>query len=229
MAERLLKERELVASTMRRLYSRGLTTCSGGNVSMRLGEEILITSSGTDKGEITAGEIGILTLDGKILTPELKLSIETEMHLAIYRSRPDAGAAVHAHPPAASAFAAMEKEINTRLTAETWQVLGRPVKAPYALMGTDALASLVGKAAAGGNAVIMENHGVVTVGTDLLKAFERMELIEAAAKMTWIVEAMRAAARPLTEERLREIEEKYGGGGRNTVHNNCSTKEIECL
>lgn len=208
------KDRELVASVMRRLYSRGLTTCTGGNVSMRRGGEVLITSSGTDKAEITAEEIGVLTLDGEVLTPELKLSIETEMHLEVYRNRPDAGAVVHAHPATASAFAALDKEIDTSLTAEAWQVLGRPVKAPYALMGTDALAASVGKASRQGNAVIMENHGVVTVGATLLQAFERMELLEAAAKMTWIAESM-GPPRPLSAERLLEIEEKYGGGSRN--------------
>ncbi len=214
MAGSRQKDRETVASVMRRLYSRGLTTCTGGNVSMRRGGEILITSSGTDKAEITASEIGILTLEGEVITPELKLSIETEMHLEIYRSRPDAGAVVHAHPAAASAFAAMDKDIDTRLTAEAWQVLGRPVKAPYALMGTEGLAALVGRAVREGNAVIMENHGVVTVGTNLLQAFERMELLEAAARMTWITESM-GPGRPLSAERLGEIEEKYGGGSRN--------------
>ena len=214
MPDSRLEDRELVASVMRRLYSRGLTTCTGGNVSMRRGGEVLITSSGTDKAEITAEKIGVLTLDGDVLTPELKLSIETEMHLEIFRNRPDAGAVVHAHPAAASAFAAMDKEIDVRLTAEAWQVLGWPVKAPYALMGTDALAVSVGRAARQGNAIIMENHGVVTVGATLLQAFERMELLEAAAKMTWIAESM-GPARPLSAERLLEIEKKYGGGSRN--------------
>ena len=206
-------EREQVASVMRRLYRQGLTTCSGGNVSLRCGDVVLITPSGTDKGEITAGQIGAVTISGENLAPDLRLSIETEMHLEVYRNRPDVKGIVHAHPVTASAFAAMDAEIDTRLTAETWHVLGVPVRAPYALMGTKELAQIVGQAARQGNAVIMENHGVLTMGETLFRAFDRMELLEAAARMTWIAETM-GCSRPLTEARIREIEEVYGGRGK---------------
>ena len=209
MSESRERERDLVASIMRRLYRQGVTTCSGGNVSLRCGDVILITPSGTDKGEITADEIGAVTPEGENLVPGLKLSIETGMHLEVYRNRPEVNGIVHAHPVTASTFAALDRQIDTRLTAETWHVLGTPVRAPYALMGTSALARIVGEAAGKGNAVIMENHGVLTVGETLLQAFDRLELLEAAAKMTWIAETM-GSTRPLTEERMREIEEVYG-------------------
>lgn len=202
-------ERGQVASIMRRLYRMGLTTCSGGNVSLRCGGVILITPSGTDKGEITAEEIGAVTPEGDSLLPGLRLSIETEMHLEVYRNRPDVNGIVHAHPVTASAFAALGRDIDTRLTAETWHVLGMPVRAPYALMGTAELARAVGQAAGKGNAVIMENHGVLTVGRTLFEAFDRLELLEAAAKMTWITETL-GSPRPLTEARIQEIEEVYG-------------------
>ena len=202
-------EREQVASVMRRLYRRGLTTCSGGNVSLRCGDVVLITPSGTDKGEITAGQIGAVTISGENLAPGLRLSIETEMHLEVYRNRPDVKGIVHAHPVTASAFAAMDAEIDTRLTAETWHVLGVPVRAPYALMGTKELAQIAGQAARQGNAVIMENHGVLTMGETLFRAFDRMELLEAAARMTWIAETM-GCKKPLLETRLSEIERVYG-------------------
>jgi len=202
-------EREQVASVMRRLYRQGLTTCSGGNVSLRCGDVVLITPSGTDKGEITAGQIGAVTISGENLAPDLRLSIETEMHLEVYRNRPDVKGIVHAHPVTASAFAALDAEIDTRLTAETWHVLGLPVRATYALMGTKELARIVGQAARQGDAVIMENHGVLTVGETLFRAFDRMEILEAAARMTWIAATM-GCSRPLTEARIREIEEVYG-------------------
>ena len=202
-------EREQVASVMRRLYRQGLTTCSGGNVSLRTGGVILITPSGKDKGEITAEEIGAVTPDGENLLPGLKLSIETEMHLEVYRNRPDVNGIVHAHPVTASAFAALDRDIDTRLTAETWHVLGTPVRADYALMGTKDLARIVGEAVRRGNAVIMENHGVLTVGRTLFEAFDRLELLEAAAKMTWNTHTM-GSPRPLSEKKVREIEEVYG-------------------
>ncbi len=202
-------EREQVASVMRRLYSRGLTTCSGGNVSLRCGDVVLITPSGTDKGEITAGQIGAVTISGENLVPDLRLSIETEMHLEVYRNRPDVKGIVHAHPATASAFAALDAEIDTRLIAETWHVLGVPVRAPYALMGTKELARIVGQAARKGNAVIMENHGVLTVGDTLFRAFDRMEVLETAARMTWIAATM-GVKKPLLDAQLSEIEKVYG-------------------
>lgn len=214
MADSWLQEREHVASVMRRLYRQGLTTCSGGNVSLRMGDVILITPSGTDKGEISAAEIGAVTMEGESLLPGVKLSMETAMHLEVYKNRPDVHGIVHAHPVTASAFAAFGGDINTKLTAETWVNLGVPVKAPYALMGTDALASAVGEAATRGDAIIMENHGVLTVGETLFKAFDRMEVLEAAAKMTWIVATM-GGGKPLSEERIKEMEEIFGSRDKN--------------
>ena len=135
------QEREQIAYFMRRLYRQFLTTTSGGNISCRLPDgNILITASQSDKCELQAENVGVLTPDGKNLTPELKLSIESGMHLAIYKARPDIDAIVHAHPTTATFFCATEEEINIRLTAEAYALLGNVVKIPYALMGTDLLA-----------------------------------------------------------------------------------------
>ena len=86
-------ERKEVARFMRRLYKHGLTTTSGGNISLRLSDDIiLITPSATDKGRMKWKEVGIMNIFGENLTPDLKPSIETEMHLSIYRKKnEDAG------------------------------------------------------------------------------------------------------------------------------------------
>ena len=208
--EECRERREQAAYFMRRLYRQGLTTCSGGNLSVRCGNRyVLITPSGLDKGELQGEQIAILTPEGENLTPRLKTSIETEMHLMVLKARPDVSAVVHAHPVTASSFAAMERPIDCRLTAEAYAVLGTPAYAPYALMGTRGLAEVVAESAKKSDAVVMQNHGVLTVGTSLLEAFDRMELLEAAARMTWIAESMRCA-RPMTEEMLKEIDDKLG-------------------
>ncbi|MBO5924310.1 MAG: class II aldolase/adducin family protein, partial [Lentisphaeria bacterium] len=83
-----LQEQESIASFMRRLYRQFLTTTSGGNISCRTADgNIAITASQSDKGEQSPDMVGIVTLNGENLTPHLKLSIETSMHLAIYRKR----------------------------------------------------------------------------------------------------------------------------------------------
>lgn len=197
-------EREQVAFFMRRLYARGLTTSTGGNVSLRASGVVAITPSGTDKGSVQPGDVALLTLEGESLTPEIRVSMEAGMHLAVYRAREDVRAVVHAHPTTASAFAALGRPIDTTLTAESWLLLGRPVKAPYALMGSAALAEGVAQAVRSGDAVLMENHGVLTVGRSLLEAFDRLEVLESAAKMTWVAATLGGSC-PLSADRLDEI------------------------
>ncbi len=199
-------QREQVAYFMRRLYRQGLTTCSGGNISFRIdAETILITPSKVDKGEVTADEIAMFTLAGENLTPHLAGSIETEMHLEVLRRRKDVGAVVHAHPVTATAFTAMNADIHYGLTAEAYSVLHKPKRVPYCLMGTTGLAKLVAEALFDANVALMQNHGVITVGSSLLQAFDRLEVLEVAARMTWIVQTMQAVS-SLTGEQLQEID-----------------------
>ncbi len=204
------KEREEVAYFMRRLYERRLTTCSGGNISLLVdGDIILITPSGLDKGRIEAEQIGIISLSGENLTPSLKPSIETEMHIRVYQSRPDVRAVVHAHPVVCSSFAASEKEINTSLIAESRAVLGKPARAPYAFMGSPELAAIVARAVAGANTVLLTNHGVLSIGQTLLQAFDRIEVLEAAATITLITHLL-GGKRELTGAQLSELEPQEG-------------------
>ncbi|RKX84101.1 MAG: class II aldolase/adducin family protein [Spirochaetes bacterium] len=208
-----LHEREEVAYFMRRLYEKNLTTCSGGNISYRLNTDtICITPSGLDKGRIKPEQIGLVSLTGKNLTPELKPSIETGMHIAVYRKRPDIKAVVHAHPVTASSFTASEKTIDTALIAESAAIIGKPVYTPYALQGSKELAELVADAAFRGNTILMSNHGVLTVGESLLKAFDRIEVLEASAKITLYTELL-GNKRELSESQLFELASAVSSAG----------------
>lgn len=197
-------EREQVASFMRRLYRQFLTTTSGGNISCRTADgNIVITASQSDKCEQKAETVGILTPDGKSLTPELKLSIESGLHLAIYAARPDVSAIVHAHPVTATFFCTADLPLNTHLTAEAYAVAGDAVKIPYALMGTQELARLVAEKMMDYDCGLMENHGVITVGKTLLSAFDKMELLENAAKQTLMAQTI--PVRSLNPDQLLEL------------------------
>jgi L-fuculose-phosphate aldolase len=201
-----LAEKTQVAEYMRRLYARGLTTASGGNISCRTGDgSFAITASKLDKAVIGATGVGLVTAAGVNLTPGLALSIETAMHLAIYAKRPDVRAIVHAHPVFASAFSAASVPLNTRLTAEAYAILGVPVFIPYALMGTPELASQVADALATGCCGVLENHGVIALGTDLLEAFDRIEVLENAARQTVILMQL-GGPRELSADRLRQLD-----------------------
>ena len=194
---------------MRRLYKQGLTTTSGGNISLRISDEIIvITPSATDKGRMRWKEVGILDMQGNNLTPSLKPSIESEMHLAIYSRRPEVKAIVHAHPVCASAFTAIKIRINTNLTAEARAILGKPLMVPYALMGTAELAARVAEKTSASDLLLLENHGILTTGSSLLQAFDRIEVLENAAKMTLIAELTRKKS-PLTKERIIQIDKLF--------------------
>jgi L-fuculose-phosphate aldolase len=203
------KERKEVARFMRRLYKQGLTTTSGGNISLKISDEvIIITPSATDKGKMRWQEVGIINIFGDNLTPGLKPSIESDMHLAIYKKKKDITAIVHAHPLYATSFTAMKYKIKTNLTAEAKAILGNPLFVPYALMGSGELARLAAENILRSDILLLENHGILTTGSNLLQAFDKIEVLENAAKMTLIVDVTKKKS-PLNKTRVREIEKTF--------------------
>jgi L-fuculose-phosphate aldolase len=203
------EERKEVARFMRRLYRQGLTTTSGGNISRKINDDIiLITPSATDKGRMRWNEVGIMSITGENLTSWLKPSIESEMHLSIYRKKKDVSVIVHAHPLFASAYTAMKCRINTDLTAEARAICGEPCFVPYALMGSKELASLASENIAKADILLLENHGILTTGSSLLQAFDKLEVLENAAKMTMIVE-MTGKKKPLSRSKIEELEKLF--------------------
>jgi L-fuculose-phosphate aldolase len=207
--EKYKSERKEVARFMRRLYKHGLTTSSGGNISLRLSDElILITPSATDKGRMKWKEVGIVSIVGENLTNHLKPSIETAMHLSIYKKKKEVSAIVHAHPVFASLFTAIRTKINTNLTAEAKAILGDPLFVRYAVMGSAALAEVAAENILKSDILLLENHGILTTGSTLLQAFDKIEVLENAAKMTLLTE-MTGRKRPLDKARILELEKLF--------------------
>ncbi len=205
---RRLRERAEVADCMRRLYERGLTTTSGGNISLRLEDgHVLFTPSKLDKSRLQAGDIGVLSPQGRNLTPALEPTVEMGMHLGVYRARPEVRAVIHAHAPLVTAFSATGRRIDTRLASEAYAILGRPGWVDYEPFGSEALARAVAAAVAvpGRNCLVLANHGALAVGRSLLEAFDRIEVLEAAARITLWVRFL-GCARPLEMARLAELD-----------------------
>lgn len=203
--------RTQIASFMRRLYERGLTTTSGGNLSIREGSVVYLTPSASDKGRMEPEDVGATDLDGNIVGKGFKPSIETRMHLEVYKARPDISAIVHAHPANASAFAASDAPIRSDLLSESYAILGRIAVAPYHCMGTPELALSVAEAIKGANCVIMRNHGALAVGRSMLEAFDRLEVLEAAAKVSLaFLGPLKGHALPLSAADLAAIDSLMG-------------------
>jgi len=202
-------QRKEVARFMRRLYKKGLTTTSGGNISLKISEEhILITPSATDKGRMRWKEVGIMSMMGENLTPELKPSIEKDLHLNIYKKNTEVTAIIHAHPVFATSFTATRCTINTGLTAEARAICGEPRFVPYALMGSADLAQVTAEHSSEADVLLLENHGILTTGKTLLSAFDKLEVLENAAKMTLIVE-LTGKKKGLSPSRLRELDRLF--------------------
>ena len=208
--KRFYKERVAVANFMKRLYDRQLTTASGGNISLRVSDdEFCITPSSIDKGSLTAESIAVVKFDGTNLTPELKLSIESEMHRQILLKRPDLRAVVHAHPVFASAFATAQPcALDSRLIAETYFILGEIVNVPYFIMGSKELADAVSEAVVHNTAVLLENHGALCAAKDLLHAFDGIDLMERLAQMT-ILRRFIDNSHIMTESQCKEITDVF--------------------
>lgn len=206
-----LEVRQAVASFLRRIYERHLTTTSGGNVSARCeGHLFAITPSATDKANVEAAHVSVLTLDGTVVCPGIGgASSEWLMHARVYQQIPSVGAIVHAHPPTASAFACSATAIRRDLMCETYALLDSIVKVPYARSGSHVLADRVAEAAASSSCLLLQNHGVVTLGTNLLEAFTRLELLEQAARITLDVMHLNGV-RGLSTAEQQELDEYVG-------------------
>ena len=188
----------------RLLYERGLTSGTGGNVSARVGDLMVITPSGSCKGMLDLTEL--VTVD--IATGEAvsgRPSMETPFHLTVYRKRPDVMGVVHVHARFCTAMACAGLPVDPALTPEGLMVLGRRVPLiPYATPGTDDLAVMLGREVEGSNSFLLENHGAISVGKDLKDAFHRMETLEAHAELQYRL-ALLGKGRSLPEDEVRRI------------------------
>lgn len=199
-------ERIRVAETMRRLYDRGLTTVSGGNVSQRNEDGyVFITASQSDKSCIDMRKIIIVSPDGENLTPLLKPSMETQMHLNIYKIRPDVKAIVHSHPVFASTFAVAGIDVDSAITGEARYMLGEVGMVDYHLMGSAELAAACADVMGTHDSAIMEKHGAITVGKTLFEAFDRMEVLENTAHINYNLRTIGSSAR-MSDKELNDID-----------------------
>ena len=175
---------EQIASVMRRVYDRGLTTATGGNISMLDGNgDIWITPKGYDKGSLTPEDIVCVHADGSF-TGKHEPSSEIFFHRATYRARPDFRAVVHAHPVFCIAFSLTRTLPRVDLLPDTLSRCSNMRLSKYAMMGSPELGeNMYAEFSKGADVVFLENHGVCVGGGNLLEAYQRFETIEFAAKL----------------------------------------------
>ena len=181
----LLHPRDQIVAIMARIYGHGMTTTSGGNISVRdENGDVWITPARVDKGSLRAQDIVRLSAGG-VMHGSHPPSSEYPFHLSIYQCRPDIDAIIHAHPCALVSFSICGQTPNTRIFPEAWNVCGAPRFAAYALPGSQQLGENIAKefvAPQKPYCVILQNHGVVVGAQNLAVAYQRLESLEFAAE-----------------------------------------------
>ena len=177
-----------IVKASKELHGHGLVLGTSGNISAKIPgtDTFLMKPSGVYMGLLKPEELVLVTLEGNKIRGESNVSMETPMHAAIYRARKDVQAVVHTHAPTATAFGIARTEI-LPLQIELFILLPRGVPIiPFKLPGSKGLAEAVRKKIAEYDAVILENHGIVTVGSTVEAACNLNEMVEEAAKIQFM-------------------------------------------
>ncbi|MEE1200462.1 MAG: class II aldolase/adducin family protein [Christensenellales bacterium] len=169
---------------MQRIYDKGMTTTSGGNLSIMDDEgNIWITPAGVDKGTLNRNDIVCVQPNGTILGVH-KPSSELPFHAAVYKMRPDLKAVLHAHPPALVSFSIVRKSPIMDLVPSVRKMCPEVQIAVYAVPGSEELGGNIGKCFADGcDIVLLENHGICIGAPNMFTAFQRFETLEYTANL----------------------------------------------
>jgi L-fuculose-phosphate aldolase len=205
--------KEEIIRISKTLYERSLITALGGNISARLpgANEFWITPSQVFKGALKPEDLVKLNMEGEIIEGVLKPSIEWPMHAAIYKVRLDVNAIVHAHNPMVLGLTLAGKKLKSTITDEAVILLRRIEEIEFKFPGTVYLAEAVSSAASrGARAIVLKNHGVLGLGTNLLEAEAIVELLEAIATIEFICYALGKEPEEVPPEEI-EVAKKYWG------------------
>lgn len=178
------KLKEQMCEIGRRVYNRGFAAANDGNITIRINErEVLCTPTMVSKGFMKPEDICKVDYEGKQLAGSKRRTSEVLLHLAVYKHRPDINAVVHCHPPHATAFAVAHEPIPKCVLPEVEVFLGEVPMAVYETPGNQKFAETIVPYIKDCNTILLANHGTVTFGPDLEKAYFNSEIIDAYCKI----------------------------------------------
>ena len=173
-----------IAACCRALAHGGLIAGVDGNLSVRLGPgRVLVTPTGVRKADLAPGDMVQVDAAGRRRAGRRKPTSELALHLRLLAERPDVGAVVHAHPPAATGFAVAGEGLDTLVLPELIVLCGPVPLVPYGTPGTPELGERAAPFARTHDVLLLANHGAVALGTTLEQAWVRMETLEHAARI----------------------------------------------
>jgi len=208
---RLELERQQVVDACQFLSRSGLVVGTAGNVSIRVGDLVVISPSGVDYEAMSPADVGIHDLDGLPVEATLEPSSELALHLAVYRST-DHAVVVHTHAPASTALSTVVDEVPA---SHYYSAMfgGRIRVAPYATFGTQQLADNVTAALRDRAAALMGNHGAVLVGRALPKVLNLVPYLEYVCDVQLRAMASGATVRVLDDDEIAEVARRLAGYG----------------
>ena len=190
----------------KKMYLSGMVNIFEGNISVRLEDRFLITPSQQSKEDMTEDMIIEVDAEANVLNPSelYKPSSEIMMHLEVYRLRPDVNAVVHNHSAYATAYAVAGKPIRTKALTEVMVIFGEVPVVPYGTPGTERIYAGFAEHLDSHNAVLLANHGLMTVGDTLLNAYSQAEAVEKLAQ-TLLYAKLLGGEEPIPEEEAVQI------------------------
>ncbi|PIE33449.1 aldolase [candidate division KSB3 bacterium] len=225
MAMKSIHEHKVdIVTVGKMMYERRYIIAGDGNLSIRLDENtILATPTTLCKGLLAPDQIVKLDIEGNVLDGEYQPSSEIKMHLAAYQTRPDISAVVHAHPPISTGFAVAGIPLDQLILAEMVVNFGSIPLAPYYSPSTEELAQSVAEKVKCHDAVLMANHGVMTIGPDLYTTYHRLEMVEQFASISLVAHLLgkMQTFSPQQLQDLQVLREKSGVAAQNPYHAQC--------
>jgi len=189
----------------RRLYNKGFAAANDGNITVRISDnEVLCTPTMHSKGFLKPDDISTVDMTGKQLSGRKKRSSEALLHLEIYKNRPDIKSVVHCHPPHATAFAIAREPIPQCVLPEVEVFLGDVPITKYETPGGQQFADTIIPFVQKTNVIILANHGTVSYGVDVERAFWWTEILDAYCRMLMLAKSL-GKVNYFTEEKEREL------------------------
>ena len=174
-----------ICESGRRIYNDGFVAANDGNISVKVSDnEYYCTPTGVSKGFMTPDMIIRIDGNGNKIEGKLNPSSEIKMHLRCYEKRADVNAVVHAHPPAATGFAVAHRPMDMYNMIEDVAAIGAVPLTPYGTPSTTEVPDAIEPYLNDHDVMLLENHGALTVGSDVITAYYRMESLELWAKIT---------------------------------------------
>jgi L-fuculose-phosphate aldolase len=209
--------RQDICDIGKRIWTRGFVAANDGNITVRLADGcFLATPTGVSKGFMTPDMIIKVDAEGKKLAGELNPSSELKMHMAVYQMRSDVNAVVHAHPPTATGYAVAGMPMDKMLLPEVIISLGWVPVAKYGTPSTNELGDVLKELLEYHDAMLLENHGALTVGHSLTNAYFKMETIELAAQISVTAQILGREREISADnvEKLMQVRQKLGVQGK---------------